>query len=130
MRQSYLKPVATFLCHLRVLVVLALSLLTVGAFAQGGGNVAITGTVTDASGGVLPNAKVIVTQKNTSISRVVTSNGTGQFNVSSIPPGTYTVSIEATGFKKYVQDVTLLADQIRDIDAHLQVGEQTQQVTV
>jgi hypothetical protein len=130
MRRLYLKPVTNFVCHLQVLVLMALFLLTVGAFAQGGGNVAITGTVTDASGGVLPNAKVTVTQKNTSISRVVTSNGTGQFNVSSIPPGTYTVSIEATGFKKYVQDVTLLADQIRDIDAHLQVGEQTQQVTV
>jgi len=130
MRRLYLKPVTNFVCHLQVLVLMALFLLTVGAFAQGGGNVAITGTVTDASGGVLPNAKVTVTQKNTSISRIVTSNGTGQFNVSSIPPGTYTVSIEATGFKKYVQDVTLLADQIRDIDAHLQVGEQTQQVTV
>jgi hypothetical protein len=101
-----------------------------GAWAQGGGNVAITGTVTDSTGAVLPNAKVTVTEKNTSIARTVVSNGTGQFNVTSIPPGAYTVSVEAQGFKKYVQDVVLLADQIRDMDIHLQVGEASQQVTV
>jgi len=113
---------------LGLLALLALSIFAAGAYAQGG-NVTITGTVTDSTGAVLPSAKVTATQKNTSITRVDTTNGTGQFNVSSIPPGTYTVTVEAPGFKKYVQDVVLLADQIRDLDVHLQVGEQTQQVT-
>jgi hypothetical protein len=119
-----------FVCHVRMLALVALSLLAVGAFAQGGGNVAITGTVTDSTGAVLPNAKVTAIQKNTSITRVDRTNGTGQFNVSSIPPGTYTVTVEAQGFKKHVQDVVLLADQIRDMDIHLQIGEASQQVTV
>src|SRR5215831_14824235 len=96
--------------YLRIGVFLVLFILAAGAFAQGGGNVAITGTITDSSGAVLPGATVTVTQKNTSLSRTDTTNGTGHFNVVSIPPATYTVSVEAQGFKKYIQDVVLLAD--------------------
>ena len=114
----------------RIGILLGILTFLSGAWAQGGGNVAITGTVTDSTGAVMPNAKVTVTEKNTSIARTVVTNGTGQFNVTSLPPATYTVSVEATGFKKYVQDVTLLADQTRDLDVHMQVGEATQQVTV
>ena len=101
-----------------------------GALAQGGGNVAITGTVTDSTGALVPGAKVTVTQKNTSITRNATTNGTGQFTISSIPPATYTVLAEAQGFKRYVQDVVLLADQTRSMDIRLEVGETSQQVTV
>ena len=129
MTHSHFRQILGFLCRSQVIALLALSLLSVTAIAQGG-NVSITGTVTDSTGAVLPNGKVIVTQKNTSITRETVTNGTGQFTVSSIPPGTYTVTVEAQGFKKYVQDVVLLADQIRDLDIHLQIGEQTQQVTV
>ena len=129
MTHSHFRQILGFLCRWQVIALLALSLLSVTAIAQGG-NVSITGTVTDSTGAVLPNGKVIVTQKNTSITRETVTNGTGQFTVSSIPPGTYTVTVEAQGFKKYVQDVVLLADQIRDLDIHLQIGEQTQQVTV
>jgi len=118
------------MCQLRMLSLFALALFVVQAFAQGGGNVAITGTVTDSTGAVLPNAKVTVTQKNTSITRVDSTNGTGHFNVSSIPPAAYTVTVEAQGFKRYVQDVVLLADQIRDMDIRLQIGEASQQITV
>jgi hypothetical protein len=114
----------------RVWVLLGFLTFLSGAFAQGGGNVAISGTVTDATGAVLPGAKVTVTQKNTSTTRTIVTNGTGQFNVTSIPPATYSVEVEAQGFKRYVQDVVLLADQIRDMDIHLQVGEASQQVTV
>src|SRR6516162_9606463 len=116
--------------RLRIPLFLALFMLTLHALAQGGGNVAITGTVTDTTGAVVSNATVKVTNTNTSVNRVVTTSATGQFNVSSIPPATYAVSVEAQGFKRFVQDVTLLADQIRDMDIRLQVGETSQQVTV
>ena len=100
-----------------------------GAIAQGG-NVAITGTVLDPSGAVVAGAKVTVTQKNTSVIRTNTTSTSGQFNFPSLPPTTYTVSVQAPGFMQYVQDVVLLADQIRDLDVHLQIGAATQQVTV
>jgi len=103
--------------------------IAAGAFAQGG-NVTITGTVTDPSGAVVAGAKVTVTQKSTSILRTDTTNGSGQFNFPALPPTTYTVSVQAPGFKQYIQDVALLADQIRDLDVRLQLGAATQQVTV
>jgi Carboxypeptidase regulatory-like domain len=114
----------------QILISLALMLLSARAFAQGGGNVAITGTVTDSTGALVPGARVTVTQKNTSIARGATTDAAGQFNISSIPPATYTVQAEAQGFKRYVQEVVLLADQTRNMDIHLQVGEANQQVIV
>jgi hypothetical protein len=99
------------------------------AFAQTG-NGAITGTVTDPQGAVVSGANVKVTQLNTSISRTVTTNGAGQFNVPSLQPTTYSVVVEASGFKSFEQHIVLLADQIRDMDVKLEVGALTQRVTV
>lgn len=99
------------------------------AFAQLG-NVAISGTVTDPSGAVIAGAKVTVTNKATSFVREDTTNGSGQFNITALPPATYTVSISASGFKAYAQDVVMLADTTRNMDIHLQVGQASDQVTV
>ena len=110
-------------------VVIAL-VFAASVYAQGGGNVAITGTVSDPSGAVIGGAKVTVTQKATGSVREDTTNGAGQFNIPSLPPATYTVSIAAPGFKQYLQDVVLLADQVRNMDIHLQLGQATDQVTV
>jgi hypothetical protein len=101
-----------------------------GAYAQGGGNVAIMGTVMDPSNAIIPGAKVTVTEKSTGVSRSATTNSSGQFNISSLPPGTYTVKIQARGFSQSIQSFTLLADQVRDLNVHLQVGSASQQVTV
>jgi Carboxypeptidase regulatory-like domain len=116
--------------RLSILLTLTLFACAAPMFAQGGGNVAITGTITDPSGAVVSGAQVKVTQKNTSVTRVDTTNSNGQFNVSPLPPATYSISVEAQGFKQYVQDVVLLADQIRNMDIHLQIGDTSQQVTV
>jgi hypothetical protein len=99
------------------------------AFGQGG-NVAITGTVADQSGAIIIGAKVTVTQKSTGTARTDTTSNNGQFNITSLPPTTYTVTVQAQGFKQYVQEIVLLADQIRSMDIRLQVGEATQQITV
>ena len=115
--------------RLRIVMSVLAILFATGAFAQGG-NVAITGTVMDPSGAVINGAKVSVTDKSTSVIRTSTTNSSGQFNFPSLPPATYTVSVQAQGFKQYLQDVVLLADQIRDLDVRLEVGSQTQQVTV
>lgn len=113
-----------------VLIAAAIFLLALNVFAQGGGNAAITGTVTDPSGAVVSGAQVTVTQQGTQVKRTVTSNESGHFNVPSLPPATYRVSITASGFKSYSQDFVLLADQIREVDAHLVLGQTNEQVTV
>ena len=127
--QSF-KGMTRWFLGFRLAVCLAVLVFAANLYGQGGGNVAITGTVMDPSGAVIPGAEVKVTQKNTSVSRTQATNGNGQFNLPSLPPATYTVSVTAKGFKEYLQDVVLLADQIRDLDVRLQLGESTQQVTV
>jgi hypothetical protein len=116
--------------HFRLALCVAFLVFATSLFGQGGGNVAITGTVMDPSGAVVAGAEVKVTQKNTAITRNQMTNASGQFNLPSLPPDTYTVSVAAKGFKEYLQDVVLLADQIRDIDVRLQLGESSQQITV
>ncbi len=111
-------------------VLVSALLFSIVVFAQGGGNVAITGFVKDPSGAVIPNAKVTVTQQGTTVERTTVTNANGQFSVPSLPPATYTVAIEGTGFKKSVQTITLLADQVRALDVVLELGNATQVVNV
>src|SRR5579864_1527600 len=82
------------------------------AYGQGGGNAAITGTVTDTSGAVIAGAGVTVTQEGTGVKRSVATNASGDFNVPSLPPSAYRIVVEAKGFKTYVETTTLLADRI------------------
>lgn len=117
--------------HLPGLSILLLLLcLPATLIAQGGGNGAITGTVTDPSQAFVSGARVTVTRKGTGVSRTATTNESGHFSIPSLPPSSYTVSVEAQGFKLSSQDVTLLADQLRSIDIHLELGSATEQVTV
>jgi len=63
-------------------------------------NAGITGTVTDASGAVVPNAKVTVTNQDTSVATHLITSGAGTYAVRGLNPGHYTVAVEATGFRK------------------------------
>jgi hypothetical protein len=73
-----------------------------GAWAQA--NAGITGTVTDASGAVIPDANVTITNESTSISTTAVTTGSGTYAVTGLTPGAYTVTVEKTGFKKSVQN--------------------------
>ena len=69
------------------------------AHAQGvGSSGEITGTVTDASGGVLPKATINVVETQTGLKRTAMTNGTGQFRVVGLSPATYDVSAQMSGF--------------------------------
>lgn len=100
------------------------------AFGQGGGNAAMTGTVTDPTGAVVAKANVSMTQTGTDVKRATVTNGSGQFTIPSLPPATYRLTVEAPGFKTYVQNVTLLADQNGSLQIPLQLGAATDTVTV
>lgn len=113
----------------RIIAILVVLVCSISAYAQGG-SVTITGVVTDPTGAVIPGAKVVATDKSTATAHAATSGANGQFTIPSLRPTTYTVEVEAAGFKKYVQDIVMLADQIRDMDVHMQVGQATQQITV
>lgn len=91
----------------------------------------ITGTVTDASGAVVPNAQIVAINVHTNIQTTAQSNSAGVYVVSQLNPGTYSLSAQASGFKKFVvSDIILNARDIRRIDVKLQVGKVSTQVTV
>jgi hypothetical protein len=120
--------------RVKIHVCLLLGLLTLFSpsrlCAQGGGNGAIIGTVTDPTGAFVPSATVTVTQQSTGIKRSATTNNDGAVDIPSLPPDTYSVIVEASGFKTSLQEFTLLADQKRSLDIKLELGATSQQVTV
>ncbi len=91
----------------------------------------ITGTVTDQTGAAIPNAQVTVSNPEHGIKRSTVSNGSGDYLVSAIPPGSYNLSITAPGFKKYEATGVILrvAEKAR-ADAALQVGAAKEEVLV
>ena len=113
----------------RILGVL-FSLVSAVAFAQTDRGT-ITGTVSDPAGAVVPNA--VVEAKNSETAAVFSgaTTNTGNFTITSIPAGTYELSVTAPGFKKYVRPGLLVqvAETIR-ADAKLAIGQASETVTV
>ena len=91
----------------------------------------ITGTVIDSTGAVLPNAKVVVLAPETGIQRPATTNTVGEYLVTDLSQGSYTVTVTAPGFKTFVAKNVLLrvGENIRR-DAKLTVGEISAEVVV
>lgn len=91
----------------------------------------VIGTVTDPQGASVAGANVTVTSLDTSIPYVTTTNDSGNYTVTHLIPGNYSVKIEKTGFKAYtLASVTVLVDASAHVDAQLVVGEVTQSVEV
>jgi hypothetical protein len=98
-------------------------------FAQAGATGTILGTVTDTSGAIIANAKVTVTDTETNADfRTVTSSA-GDYNAPALNPGPYKVTVEATGFQKYVTTgLVLTVNQRLRADAQLKPGAVTETV--
>ncbi len=90
----------------------------------------ITGTVTDASGEVLPRAKVTISNKETGATRIVESNGEGIFSAPSLPAGAYEVRVEATGFQVFIRRAEVSTGQATTVNASMQIGTARETVTV
>jgi hypothetical protein len=114
-----------------ICVFLLAALLTAGlAFSQAV-NGSLVGTVTDSSGGSVPNAKVTVTETNTGVSRGTTTNESGNYTFSDLPPGTYTVAAEQTGFKRAARaGVDVAVNSTGRVDLTLQPGQITETIEV
>jgi hypothetical protein len=93
------------------------------AIAQGqvtGG--AITGSVVDPNGAVIPNATVTVTDKARGRNFTAQTTSAGSYLFPNIPVGEYTIAIEATGFSRITRDVNVSLNQTSTVDFTLQVG--------
>ena len=117
----------------RVLLAFLVSLaLASAAAAQGQAiNGTIEGSVVDDSGGVLPGVTVTVSNTDTGDSRVITTNENGVYRAPLLPLGSYRVSAELQGFRRYEQTgIELSAGQVAVINVKLAVGALSEVVSV
>jgi hypothetical protein len=95
------------------------------------GTSTITGRVTDSTGAVIPNVNVAVVQTTTNFTFSAVTNTEGLYRVLSLNPGTYRVSFEAQGFKKFVRDaVELRTGDTLAVDASMQIGNVSESIEV
>ena len=120
--------------RVRSLVVLAAAtLLLTGttAFGQGSTTATIRGNIQDSSGAVLPGATITVTNPSNRSVTTTVSDDRGQYLFAGLFPGTYDLKVELSGFKTYERKaLSLSPSDNRGIDIRLDVGQQTELVTV
>ncbi len=91
----------------------------------------LTGQVTDPTGAAVPGAKVVAVNDQTNLSSETETNEAGRYTILFLQPGRYSLSVEASGFKKFVrQDVVLGTSDRLGVDVALEVGQLADSITV
>ena len=113
-------------------LLLLLATLTLSAMAGAQGAVGtILGQVSDATGAVVPGARVTVTETDTNVSHTATTGPTGNYTVPYLNPGHYSVQVESGGFSRTrIQHINLEVDQTVRADVVLKVGTTGEQIEV
>ena len=101
------------------------------ASAWGQATTALRGAVTDSSGSALVGAQISLTNIETNVGRSTTSGTNGLYSFLEVLPGTYRVTVQAQGFKKYEQSgVTLRVDLPATLNVQMNVGTIAEVITV
>jgi len=101
-----------------------------GLFGQGTTST-ITGVVTDSTGAVIPGATVTILNQRTGVDFHLETNSAGVYSITSLIPGLYTVTVSHKGFQTYAnRDLTLTVNEVLRIDVQMEVGAETQTITV
>ncbi len=112
------------------MLLLALLILVTGLFAQSD-LTSLSGFVKDPTGAGIPNASVTLRNESTGVERRATSNETGYYTFTNIPSATYSITVEATGFKKSSVTGSKLDPNVpATLDVTVAVGEASESVTV
>lgn len=91
----------------------------------------VTGIVTDALGGVIPQVLITITNVDTAITRAVRSSESGDYAITNLAPGSYELKAWAEGFRSYVRSgIVLELGQTLRSDIQLQLGSVTESVSV
>jgi hypothetical protein len=118
--------------HLRSMIVLsALVCVFHGATYAQAVSGSLVGTISDASGAAVPNAKVTITEMNTGVGRTTQTNESGNYTFSQLRPGTYAVAAEQSGFKKVSRSgIDVVVDTTARVDLALQPGDVSETINV
>ena len=129
--QSRLQHVGRRVCRGWFVLFLALFLTTLirnaGAQTDTG---RIEGSVADATGGVIPGAKITVKNLDQGTIITATSDGTGNFTFSALPRGNYSVEVTASGFDRQTQNLTLQVSQVQAVNFKLNPGTVSTEIVV
>ncbi len=118
------------LSRFSVLLILSI-VLSAGLWGQIGTQATFTGTVKDSSGAIVSGATVTATNIATGESQTSPSNQDGLYRLSQLSPGHYRIQASQTGFRAEVHnDLELTVAQIQEVDFTLEVGSNTETVTV
>jgi len=111
-------------------VAVCLLMTTAAGFGQSTNSADLRGTVTDASGAVIPGVKVTMVNIDTGITTELTTNAAGIYDAVSIRTGQYRVTFSKEGFSKLVRESITLDVGVLSVDAQLTVGTAQQQIEV
>ncbi len=94
-------------------------------------NAQISGFIKDPTGAAVPGASVVIKNEVSNYERTAKTNDSGYYIITALPPGFYTVTVEAGGFKKFQQTKKKLDPSIATtVDAELTLGEVTETIEV
>jgi hypothetical protein len=118
--------------RLQILSALALAIAVFGITGVAFGQVAqVAGRVSDPAGSVVPEARIVITNVETGAARETTSNDQGYYNMPSLSPGNYRVTVQKEGFKSIARSgMQLLSDDKARLDFVLELGTLSESVTV
>src|SRR5215468_2690496 len=120
-----MSKVVKLLCSVSVFALLTTALWAQGIFAT------LTGVVSDPSGSVVPNAKITLRDVGSGSERQTIANADGYYAFASVPVGTYSLLVEAQGFKTHKEDaIRLGGGEQRNVNVALVVGGSTETVEV
>lgn len=114
---------------LRALVLVIAFFLAVPGLAQPPG-ATVRGVVRDASGAVAGGVPVVVTARDTRLTRRAVTGADGQYVIASLPAGAYRLEAERQGFKTHVEEFDLFVSQDLRVDIALQLGAAAERVVV
>jgi hypothetical protein len=108
-----------------------LTLLLLASVAWGQATTSVRGSVTDPGGSAIVGANVVLANSESKTKRTATTGGQGEYQFLFVPPGTYTLTVRAAGFRNYEQKgLTLLVNTPATANVQLKVGAAAEVVTV